>query len=317
MISSFSLTAMPAGVTFQLEVDPERGRGDSGQLDADLYEVMLELGELAREAEAGVVFLFDEMQFAERDELAALLAAHHRIGQLGLPIALVGAGLPQLAGRLAEASSYAERLFAYVEVGRLSDAAAREALVLPAQREGSSTGPRPWSSSSSGPSATRSSSRPTAGWRGRSPAGRRSSWPTPRTPTSSRASSSTSASTAPASTGRRRWSAATWRRWPTSARAPSSPPTSAPGSARTQQATAVQRQRLIDVKGLIYRPQRGYVDFTAPLFGDWIRRTHPAGLARLAHGTRDRVWVWRREGHKAPAGVGGAHFCHGPRGGLG
>ena len=44
---------------------------------------------------------------------------------------------------------------------------------------------------------------------------------------------------------------------------------------QTQQATAVQRQRLIDVKGLIYSPQRGYVDFTAPLFGDWIRRTHP------------------------------------------
>ena len=43
----------------------------------------------------------------------------------------------------------------------------------------------------------------------------------------------------------------------------------------TQQQTAVQRQNLIDVKGLVYSPQRGLIDFTAPLFGDYVRRHHP------------------------------------------
>jgi hypothetical protein len=136
VVRSFSVTAMPAGVTFSIDVDPQRGRGDSGQLDVDLYEVLLELGDAAREAETGVALFFDEMQFAETGELGAVLAALHRIGQRQLPIAVVYAGLPQLASRLVEASSYAERLFSYHEVGKLSSEAAASALALPAQREG-------------------------------------------------------------------------------------------------------------------------------------------------------------------------------------
>ncbi len=42
-----------------------------------------------------------------------------------------------------------------------------------------------------------------------------------------------------------------------------------------QRRTALVRQNLIDLKGLIYSTRRGYVDFTAPLFGDYIRRHHP------------------------------------------
>ena len=56
------------------------------------------------------MFYFDEMQFAEKEDLQTLLAALHRIAQCQLPVALVCAGLLQLPGRLAEASSYAERL---------------------------------------------------------------------------------------------------------------------------------------------------------------------------------------------------------------
>jgi hypothetical protein len=98
----------------------------------DLQDVLVELGE----AGCGVVFFFDEMQFAEKDDLQALLAAFHRIAQRQLPVALVCAGLPQLPGRLAEASSYAERLFQYIEIDRLTPEAARSALALPASREG-------------------------------------------------------------------------------------------------------------------------------------------------------------------------------------
>ena len=93
VISSFSVTAMPAGITFKVDVAPTPGRGDSGQLDVDLQDVLVELGETAREAEGDIAFFFDEMQFAEKEDLQALLAAFHRIAQRQLPVAL-GAGNP-------------------------------------------------------------------------------------------------------------------------------------------------------------------------------------------------------------------------------
>ena len=53
-----------------------------------------------------------------------------------MPIALVGAGLPQLVGKAGRAKSYAERLFEYPEIGPLDDAEARKALVAPAAKKG-------------------------------------------------------------------------------------------------------------------------------------------------------------------------------------
>ena len=82
------------------------------------------------------MFLIDEMQFLRREEMEAVAAAMHRISQRKLPVALVGTGLPQLPGLMVEAKSYAERLFSYPEIGRLSQSAARDALVGPASDEG-------------------------------------------------------------------------------------------------------------------------------------------------------------------------------------
>src|SRR5262249_43617083 len=56
--------------------------------------------------------------------------------QRQLPVALVGAGLPPLPSQLRSAKPYAERLFEYFPLGRLSDAEARSALVTPATRKG-------------------------------------------------------------------------------------------------------------------------------------------------------------------------------------
>lgn len=108
----------------------------TGNLERDLTQLMIELAETAKDHDTGVVFLIDEMQFLKRGEMEAVAAAMHRIAQRGLPVALVGAGLPQLPALMVEAKSYAERLFSYPELGRLSDAAAREALVKPADEEG-------------------------------------------------------------------------------------------------------------------------------------------------------------------------------------
>jgi AAA ATPase-like protein len=275
VISSFSITAMPAGVTFKIEVDPTPGRGDSGQLDVDLQDVLVELGETAREAGCGVVFFFDEMQFAEKGDLQALLAAFHRIAQRQLPVALVCAGLPQLPGRLAEASSYAERLFQYIEVDRLTPEAARSALALPASREGvdyeqpalefilSRADRYPFFLQTYGRYVWLIAER------------------SPITDRDARAADTIAREQLDSGFHRARFNRATVaeRRYLAAiAELGDGPQHTAEVSAMLgvdQRGTALARQNLIDIKGLIYSPRRGYVDFTAPLFGDYIRRHHP------------------------------------------
>ena len=94
------------------------------------------LGEAAQEHGSGVVFLIDEVQFLDAPEFEALIAAIHKTVQRQLPITLVGAGLPQLPRLAGEAKSYAERLFKFPLIGRLSDDQARTALVEPAEALG-------------------------------------------------------------------------------------------------------------------------------------------------------------------------------------
>lgn len=133
VLTSFSLAVAPDGaVTAGLEVDPAEGAGDSGQLDHDLTDLVVALGEAARDHATGVVFLFDEVQFLTVVEFEALIAALHKTVQRQLPVTLVGAGLPQVPRLAGEARSYAERLFTFPEIGRLPDADAAAALTGPA-----------------------------------------------------------------------------------------------------------------------------------------------------------------------------------------
>jgi hypothetical protein len=78
----------------------------------------------------------DELQYVEEEELAALITALHRTAQRRLPVVLVGAGLPQLRGRMGRAKSYAERLFDFPQIGPLSPEAARIAIAKPASDQG-------------------------------------------------------------------------------------------------------------------------------------------------------------------------------------
>ena len=121
------------GVEFSFDA---AGSAATGDLERDLTELLVQLGEVAREHATGVAFFVDEMQFLKRVELEAVAAAMHRMSQKRLPVALAGTGLPQLPGLVVEAKSYAERLFAYPRLDRLDPDAARAALVLPAQAEG-------------------------------------------------------------------------------------------------------------------------------------------------------------------------------------
>ena len=118
-----------------LDIDPERGAADSGDLESDLPELLLAVARAAsaRGTAAGVII--DEMQYLNEIELSALIMAIHRVAQKQLPLVLVGAGLPQLVGLTGRSKSYAERLFDFPAVDALDPNAARKALQQPVQRE--------------------------------------------------------------------------------------------------------------------------------------------------------------------------------------
>ena len=119
-----------------LDFDPEPGLADNGDLEHDLQALLEAVGQAAKAAGTALVMFIDELQYVKEDELAALITALHRCAQRQLPITLIGAGLPQLPGRMGRAKSYAERLFDFPVVGPLDAAAARVALVKPAQARG-------------------------------------------------------------------------------------------------------------------------------------------------------------------------------------
>lgn len=123
-------------VELTLEGPREQGVADSGLLESDLTDMFLALAEAGAEAGSAVAILIDELQYLSEEELGALIMAVHRIAQEGLPLIVVGAGLPQLAGKTGRAKSYAERLFVFPNVGALSERDARVALGGPARMEG-------------------------------------------------------------------------------------------------------------------------------------------------------------------------------------
>ncbi|MDQ2754294.1 MAG: ATP-binding protein, partial [Actinomycetota bacterium] len=136
---AFSVKFDPSGsVALNVDVEPIHGIADSGRFADDLAALLEVLGEAARDLGIGVLLLVDELQEAPRDELAALNTAVHHIGQsaIPLPVTFVGAGLPSLPAQLAEATSYAERLYDYRPIGLLTAQASQDALIVPAQNLG-------------------------------------------------------------------------------------------------------------------------------------------------------------------------------------
>jgi len=123
-------------IEIRLDFDPEPGLADNGDLEQDLQDLLEAVGAAAKEAQTALALFVDELQYVEQIELAALITALHRASQRQLPIVLIGAGLPQLRGRMGDAKSYAERLFDFLEVGALSAEAARTAIEKPALEEG-------------------------------------------------------------------------------------------------------------------------------------------------------------------------------------
>ena len=111
------------------------GRADSGDIEIDLVELLTDVAGLAADQGKGVAVFIDEMQDLGADDVSALCAACHELGQQGLPLIVVGAGLPHLPAVLSASKSYSERLFAYARIDRLDRPAADLALASPAAEE--------------------------------------------------------------------------------------------------------------------------------------------------------------------------------------
>jgi hypothetical protein len=125
-----------ADIEVGLDLAGEPGLADSGDLDTDLTDLIAAVGAAAAERNTAVVLFVDEIQYIPEAQLAALIMALQSANQAQLPITMVAAGLPQLLGAMGRAKSYAERLFEFILIDQLDESAARDALCLPARREG-------------------------------------------------------------------------------------------------------------------------------------------------------------------------------------
>jgi hypothetical protein len=122
--------------SFGLDLDHAAGGGaDTGGFESDLGKLLHDLSAAAEEKGVGVAVLVDEAQDLARDELIALCSIVHAANQRGDRLVVALAGLPSLPRKLAEAKSYAERLFDFHPVGALDAEAATEALAEPARAE--------------------------------------------------------------------------------------------------------------------------------------------------------------------------------------
>jgi hypothetical protein len=119
-----------------LDIEPEKGSADSGDLESDLPNLFMAVAEAAEERKTPVALLIDELQYFSAKELSALIMAMHKIQQRQLPMVLLGAGLPILPRLAGESKSYAERLFSFPNIGALSEPDANKALQDPTKAVG-------------------------------------------------------------------------------------------------------------------------------------------------------------------------------------
>lgn len=123
-------------VSLGLDIEPEKGAADSGDLEIDLPNLFVAVAEAAEDRGSAVALFIDELQYFSAKELGALIMAMHKVQQRRLPLVLLGAGLPILPGLAGDSKSYAERLFSFPEVGALSQDDAAKALREPVQAVG-------------------------------------------------------------------------------------------------------------------------------------------------------------------------------------
>lgn len=263
-----------ADIELGLDIEPLKGAADSGRLEIDLPNLFEAVGDAAKEKKKAVAIFLDEIQYFSKEELSALIMAMHRMQQRQLPIVLLGAGLKILTALAGESKSYAERLFNFPEIGALSDADVRKALLDPIKRAGADI---------EGP-AIDEIVRYTQGYPYFLQEWGYQAWNlAPRSPISLadvQAATARVIQRLDANFFRVRFDRLTpnekncLRMMAGMGTGPYRSADLAAALEITQQALAPVRKKLID-KGMIYSPAHGELAFTVPLFDEFMRRTMP------------------------------------------
>lgn len=66
-------------IAIGLDIEPEQGTADSGDLEIDLPALFVAIGEAAEERKTAVAVLIDEVQYFNSRELGALIMAMHKV----------------------------------------------------------------------------------------------------------------------------------------------------------------------------------------------------------------------------------------------
>lgn len=136
VLRSFMGSVRIAWNDIELGIDPLPGVADNRDLEHDLADLFVAVGQAAAERGTAIALCIDEMQYLDEQEFSALIMAAHKAARAALPIVVVGAGLPQIVGLAGQSKSYAERLFDFPSVGALGAEDARLALAQPVSQMG-------------------------------------------------------------------------------------------------------------------------------------------------------------------------------------
>lgn len=115
------------GFSIKLGGNPDKSVTASGDFDADVTALFEALGAAASAGSTALVLIADEMQSVPPAELRALIAALQTASRKRLPVVMVGAGTPNLLGRLVNAPGYTERMFKPEAIGPLDRTATMRA----------------------------------------------------------------------------------------------------------------------------------------------------------------------------------------------
>ena len=264
-----------------LSVRPEEGLADTGDITADLPDLLISVGEAAKAADTALSIIIDEAQYLSERDMSALIMAIHRCNQRSLPVILFGAGLPQLRAKMGDAKSYVERLLDFPEVDALTVEDARIAIEKPAQDEDVRYTP----------DALEEIIRVTARYPYFIQEWGHFAWATAQASPITRSDVMRSHDLAIAKLDQSFFRVRLDRMTPTERRYMRALAELGPGSHRSGDVAKAYGARVTSVaplrssliaKGMIYSPAHGDTAFTVPLFDEFMRREMPAWPAWLA-----------------------------------
>ena len=131
-IRKFAINIGPVGV----EIEACAGRGESGNVESDLSDVLMSAARAAKGAGTAIGLYIDELQNMRLDTLSGIIVSLHHAAQELLPLYLIGSGLPTVRGLVAKSKTYAERMFGYEEIGALDERASADAIRKPLKAMG-------------------------------------------------------------------------------------------------------------------------------------------------------------------------------------